>query len=242
MTVRRLVILQLVLFAGLGSAYLIPAPAKTQPIGVIMDLPDSIGIWTGASQQITQLELEQLAKDTSFARKVYSNAFGDRILVSIVLAGEDPDNSIHRPERCLPAQGWTIIDSRTVTITTPTVPFPLQVTRLHNNQKFQDEKGDMHEVQNLNYYWFVGYDYMTPSHIDRAITDIRDRVVKGYNQRWAYITVASNVTQGLTKFGRSEAATDEMIQSFVRELFPKIVRPSVLKSDDGQKQVTNAAP
>jgi EpsI family protein len=242
MTIRRLVILQLLLFAGLGSAYLIPAPAKSQPIGVVMDLPDSIGIWTGTAQKVTDLELQTLAKDTSFSRKVYSNAFGDQILVSIVLAGEDPDNSIHRPERCLPAQGWTIIDSRTVTVKAPAVPFPIKLTRLHNQQKFEDEKGGKHEVQNLNYYWFVGYDYVTPSHIDRALTDIRDRVINGYNQRWAYVTVAANVTEGLVKFGRSEAASDEMMQAFICELFPKIVRPSVITHHEAGKQLANAAP
>ena len=41
-----------------------------------------------------------------------TTTFGDQVLVSIVLSGHDLDNSIHRPERCLPAQGWTIVDSK----------------------------------------------------------------------------------------------------------------------------------
>lgn len=233
MTIKRLIFLQLILFAGLGSAYFVPTHAKTQPMGVSMDLPESIGQWTGVTQKISQPELEGLAADTSFSRRMYYNAFGDQILVSIVLAGEDPDNSIHRPERCLPAQGWTIMDSRTVTIGEPALAGGnLNVTRLHNQQKFKDDKGNLHTVYNLNYYWFVGYTDVTPSHIDRAVMDIRDRVMKGYNQRWAYVTVASNVTEGLVKFGRSEAASDQMLQSFIQELFPRIVLPSILKRED----------
>lgn len=233
MTVKRLVILELLLIAGLASAYLVPIQSRVQPVGVSMELPDSIGIWTGVPQQITKLELEQLAADTTFARRLYTNAFGDQVLVSIVLAGEDPDNSIHRPERCLPAQGWTISDSKTVTINDPHLPGgEVKVTRLHNQQKFQDDKGTLRTVHNLNYYWFVGYKDVTPSHIERALMDIRDRVMKGYNQRWAYVTVASNVTEGLVKFGRSEAASDEMIQSIIKELFPRIMQsaPSSAKS------------
>jgi EpsI family protein len=230
MTIKRLIFLQLMLFAGLGSAYFVPTHAKTQPMGVSMDLPESIGQWTGVRQTISQAELEGLAADTSFSRRMYYNAFGDQILVSIVLAGEDPDNSIHRPERCLPAQGWTIMDSRTVAINEPGIAGgSLNVTRLHNQQKFKDDKGNLHTVYNLNYYWFVGYTNVTPSHIDRALMDIRDRVLKGYNQRWAYVTVASNISEGLVKFGRSEAATDQILQSFIKELFPKIVLSSASK-------------
>ena len=33
----------------------------------------------------------------------------------------------------------------------------LKVTRLHNQQKVQDERGNFHTIYNLNYYWFVGY-------------------------------------------------------------------------------------
>ena len=240
MTVQRLVLLQLVSIVGFTGAFLIPAQTKFQPIGVVMELPDSIGQWTGISQKVTQAELDQLAADTSFSRRVYSNAFGDQILVSIVLAGEDPDNSIHRPERCLPAQGWTIMDSRAVPINVPALPGgKLEATRLRNQQKFKDERGNLRTVYNLNYYWFVGYTNVTPSHIERALIDIHDRVLKGYNQRWAYVTVASNVTEGLIRFGRSEAASDEILQSFIQDLFPHIVQPSVLSQ---QSQPKDRAP
>jgi EpsI family protein len=241
MSIKRLVLLQLMLFAGLGSAYLIPTQSN-QPMGVIMDLPESIGQWSGVSEKITDAELNGLAPDTSFARRVYSNAFGDQIMVSIVLAGEDPDNSIHRPERCLPAQGWTVVDSRTVAIRAPAFPAgQLRTTRLHNQRKFEDDKGKAHTVDNLNYYWFVGYTDLTPSHIDRALMDIRDRVTKGYNQRWAYVTVASTVTEGLVKFGRSQAETDKMIQSLIVQIFPKVIGPSIRKAHETAIAATHSS-
>jgi EpsI family protein len=227
MKTKRLLLLFVVLAGGLCSAFLVPARTNFQPVGVVMDLPESIGQWTGAPQAITQAEKDQLAADTSFSRRMYSNAFGDQILVSIVLSGEDPDNSIHRPERCLPAQGWTILDSKTVKIPMPGRPSgPLAATRLHSEQNFKDDQGRLHKIENLNYYWFVGYGRMTPSHIHRAVLDIHDRVFRGYNQRWAYVTVASNITGGLVRFGRSKAETDKMIQSLVAELFPHIVSAS----------------
>jgi EpsI family protein len=233
---KRLALIFVVVAAGLCSAFFVPNRTGFQPVGVKMDLPESIGQWTGTKEKVTQAELDQLASDTTFARKVYSNAFGDHILVSIVLAGEDPDNSIHRPERCLPAQGWTIMDSRRVAIPLPKSPLgQIKATRLHNEQDFKDNHGQMHRVYNLNYYWFVGYNRLTPSHIERALLDIHDRVLRGYNQRWAYVTVASNITEGLTRFGRSEQDTDQMIQSLIRELLPRILKQSAPTSTaDGQ--------
>jgi EpsI family protein len=236
MNLRRLALLHVILIAGLSSAFLVPTQSRIQPMGVKMELPESIGQWSGVPQKVTQAEVDELAADTSFARRMYSNAFGDQILASIVLAGEDPDNSIHRPERCLPSQGWTIMDSRTVTMNAPNLPGgKLKVTRLHNLQKIKDNHGNVHNVYNLNYYLFVGYTDVTPSAIDRAVMDIRDRVKKGYNQRWAYVTVAANITEGLVKFGRSEAASDQMLQSFIQDLFPRIVRPSVSKQPEADQ-------
>ncbi|PZR79898.1 MAG: EpsI family protein [Chthoniobacterales bacterium] len=229
MTVARLALLQLLLVAGFGSAYLVPTHGESQPAGVNMNLPESIGEWTGEPQAIGDREREELAADTTFARKLYSNAFGDHILVSIVLAGEDPDNSLHRPERCLPAQGWTVLDSSTRVIKAPQLPGgELKVTRLHSERKVQDEKGALHTIYNVNDYWFVGYRELTPSPIQRALIDIRDRVASGVNQRWAYVTVASVITEGLTRFGRSEKGTDEMLQSFVSQIFPRIVNPVLI--------------
>jgi EpsI family protein len=228
MTIKRLALLQLVLLVGLGSVFLIPAQTRSQPSGVNMDLPDFIGSWFGTPQKVTQGELDELAADTTFARRIYSNGLGDHVLASIVLAGEDPDNSLHRPERCLPAQGWTMMDSKVVTIKSPSLPNgELKVTRLHSRQDFPDQNGNVRTAYNLNYYWFIGYTAVTPSAVHRAFLDIRDRVVKGYDQRWAYITVASNITEGATRFGRSEKATDELIQSFIANLYPTITKPSV---------------
>ena len=228
MTIRRLLLLQVILVLGLGSVFLLPRKAHSQPAGVTMDLPDFIGSWFGTPQKVSQGELDELAADTTFARRIYSNGLGDHILASIVLAGEDPDNSMHRPERCLPAQGWTVMDSKVITIKAPNLPNgQLKVTRLHSQQKFPDAKGNVRTVYNLNYYWFIGYTEVTPSAIRRAVLDIRDRVVKGYDQRWAYVTVASNITENTQKFGRSEKATDELIQSFIAGLYPTIVKPSV---------------
>lgn len=223
MTTKRLLVAQVFLLVGLGSVAFLPKVANSTPQGIKLTLPNSVGAWYGEDQKITEQELQVLARDTEFARKLYSNGRGDQIFASIVLSGQDLDNSIHRPERCLPAQGWSIADSRVVTIPLEHAPLPsVAVTRLHNMRKVATSDGRTVPIYGLNYYWFVGAKDITPSHLRRTYIDIRDRIMYGYNQRWAYITIAATITEGVTQFGRSEQETDVLIQQFIAELFPRI--------------------
>src|SRR5438132_12234294 len=102
----------------------------------------------------------------------------------------------------------------------------LGVTRLHNVRQVQGPDGKMTSIYNLNYYWFVGYHHLTASHLERTFLDIQDRILKGYNQRWAYVTVAARITEGLVRFGRSESQTDAMIQEFIQRLGSQIQAPN----------------
>lgn len=231
MTIKRLIILQAVLVLGLGAVFALPHVKNAQPSGVTLALPDAIGEWMGEDEKVTEKEIQTLGPETQFCRKLYKDGRGDAVFVSIVLAGQDMNTSIHRPERCLPAQGWTIADSRTITVPLAgSEKGGLPVTRLHNMRPVHDDNGQPFIIYSLNYYWFVGSTNITASHFTRTWYDIRDRVFKGYNQRWAYVTVAATITEGLQKFGRSEKETDEMLRALVRELAPKIIKPDTLKA------------
>ena len=223
MTTKRLAIFVLVLAAGLSGIYALPHVSKQQPVGVNLQLPESIGFWEGRDSEVTEREIMTLGRDTEFARKLYTNPFGDAIFVSIVLSGQDMNTSIHRPERCLPAQGWTIVDSRKRAVPMRGIQGnSLTVTQLHNRTMRQTQDGQNVKLYSLNDYWFVGLDTTTANHNERTLFDIRDRLLKGYNQRWAYVTVVSNITKGLRPFGRSEAETDAMLRQFIEELSPLI--------------------
>ena len=220
MTIKRLFGLEILLLAGLGSVFLLPKGVALQPAGIDLALPEFVGSWYGTDQPIMQAERDSLGPDTEFARKLYTNGAGDQLFVSIVLSGPDMNTSIHRPERCLPAQGWTVTDSKTVRVPTPAGGF--QATRLHNLRTIRLDSERTANIYNLNYYWFIGSTETTPSHMQRTLIDIRDRVLRGTNQRWAYVTVASTVTQGLRPFGRSEQETDNIIREFIASLIPVI--------------------
>src|SRR5207302_4829529 len=160
MITKRLLHVQLVLLAGFGSVFLLPQSDKTSPAGIAMALPNVIGMWIGDDAEITQKERDTLAKDTQFARKIYTGPERDRIYVSIVLSGDDMTNSIHRPERCLPAQGWSLQASDRHAIALQGGK-ALDVTKLHTSRVLRDTEGHQFNLQNVNYYWFVGADNMT---------------------------------------------------------------------------------
>jgi EpsI family protein len=186
-----------------------------------MKLPRVVGDWIGDTAPVSAKERQVLAKDTQFARKLYYNLAGDQIFVSIVLSGEDMTNSIHRPERCLPAQGLTVMSSQKRVVTLADGR-SLELTKLGTAGQFEDQ-GKATNVRILNYYWFIGYRDMTASHLTRTWIDLRDRILHGYNQRWAYITVAANLNQFSGR--HTEKETSEMIEGFIRELAPHLRRP-----------------
>lgn len=229
---RRFFVVDIVLLLGLSTIFLLPKTSQTSPAGIALKLPIWVGDWLGEDAEVTQREREVLAKDTGFARKLYTSPAGDKIFVSIVLSGDDMTSSIHRPERCLPAQGWSVQASSERTVATGKST-SLGTTRLSNARILETKNKERVTIHNLTYYWFVGYNKNTPSHLTRTIFDMRDRILRGYNQRWAYVTVAATVTEGVMRPGRSEAETDAMLQNFIGKLVPKLQRPDAVFDSPG---------
>jgi EpsI family protein len=224
MITKRLFGVELLLVTGLSTVFLLPQAPKTKPAGISLKLPIWVGNWIGDDAAVTQKEIDALAKDTQFARKVYTSPEGDTIFVSIILSGDDMTTSIHRPERCLPAQGWSLVNTSQRTVTMPN-SVPLRTARLSSVREMTAKDKQRFLIPNLTYYWFVGYNQTTPSHFTRTMLDLRDRILGGYNQRWAYVTVAATVTQGIARPERTEAETGAMIENFIRELVPRLHRP-----------------
>jgi len=226
MTTNRLAILLAVLLGGLSSVYLLPKVSGFMPIGVKLELPHQVGDWVGEDAAITKEEREVLGEDTEFARKRYINFQGDIILVSIVLSGEDMMTSIHRPERCLKAQGWNCeaTGSRFVEVPKHGV-MPMARLKNHHNKTLPD--GRTFQFENLAYYWFAGNTQLIASHEKRVLTDTVDRITGGYVQRWAMMLVSTDITKNLKKFGRDEKEVDEMLTEFVSQLAPQIHKDTV---------------
>lgn len=195
-------VLPLVLAVGLGSIYLLPSAGAVAPSAIRMQLPQDYEGWIFQHQEPSEKEIGTLAKDTEFSK---ANCFRrrpfeslpngspnfDRVDLSIVLSGADINNSIHRPERCMPAQGHTNLVGSDLPIRLPNGR-TLIVRRLTSTQVIptsEDRKSEI-EMQCVTYYFFVGHDRIAHGHYERTFFDMKDRLIRGMDQRWAYVTVS----------------------------------------------------
>lgn len=193
--------------------------------GVIMNLPELVDGFTGTEQAVSASELHMLPGDTEFAKKDYTDYGGDRVSSQIVLAGGEK-RSIHRPEICLPAQGWNLKAGHAVPITLDNGKI-LKVMKLSISRPIEVRPGQHEQLNSIFLYWFVGKNMTTPFHWMRLAHANWDRVVHNINHRWAYVIVSAPVLEGFAPNGKSEAETMKMLEEFVAELAPEIMKPEV---------------
>jgi hypothetical protein len=223
----RALLLPLSLGAVMASIWLLPQSGTVAPSAIRLDLPDSLEPWQLRKIQPTEKEIKILAKDTDFSKAVclapipgrYDNEgrpFAQRLDLSIVLSGADINNSIHRPERCMPAQGHQIYGSQRSAITTPAGhTLPARVLSSIQTLQAGDRTIPLHC---LTYYFFVGHHAITSEHLKRTWIDMKDRVLRGQDQRWAYVSVSMWFDdQGEHGLPTREAAEKE-IRRFLAEL------------------------
>lgn len=190
----------------------------TSEAGVLMQLPDSVGDYWGEREEISEAEKTILPGDTEIIRKKYTDLEGNQIFCSIVLSGGEK-RSIHRPEICLPAQGWTIGAGKIEPIELKSGK-TLDVMDLSLSRSREIAPGELRTLRSQFMYWFVGKDKTTPRHWDRIITTSWDRVFHKTNHRWAYVLASAAVTDNLRKNGKTAEQTTEMLEKFVREIVP----------------------
>lgn len=205
---------------------LLPSAANPElPLG--SDLPG----WYGIKTQESEKERTILALDTIFSKAIYHhiNPITDQretppVNVSFVYSGSDLNNSIHRPERCLPAQGHLDMTSRDETIELANGKI-LTFRRLSTRTP-ATAPGE-HSLHHIHYYVFVGSDTICSSHFERTFRDIYNRIVNGRVQRWAYIQMGSYWGE---EIGISEHQADNYLRALIRDLVPLQIDWNAIKN------------
>lgn len=230
----RSFILPLVLAGGLGSIYFLPLTGAIAQSAINMTLPKTVGDWFLKPIPASPEEIRILDKTTTFAKahclcprldefSLSGAMIPDRVDLSVVLSGYDLNNSIHRPERCMPAQGHSNLRSTTIPVELANGR-TLTVRRIRSTQTLihpEDRKLDQH-FECVTYYFFVGHDRVEYDHLQRTLTDMKDRVIRGIDQRWAYVTTSM-------WFGKipwiekpvTEAEADSKVLGLLREFAEK---------------------
>jgi hypothetical protein len=197
----RSLLLPVVLAGGLSSIFFLPQTGKVAQSAIDMTLPKTIGNWYLNIIPASQAEIDILSKDTRFAKANCLRArpgefaadgrpIPDRVDLSVVLSGYDLNNSIHRPERCMPAQGHRNLRATTLPLRLPNGR-TLTVRRLRSTQTIitnPDDRSQDHHFECVSYYFFIGHDRVEYDHLQRTLADMQDRLIRGMDQRWAYVT------------------------------------------------------
>lgn len=217
-----------VLFTALTSdvAKVSEPGVKLYPDGTPL-LVDKAGDWTGGEKTgLTEDEARLLPKDTEGSRRLFKDGSGDELFCSIVLAGRDV-TSIHRPELCLPGQGWKIQSEYTQAIPVPTAPGgTLSVMRMNTTRTVLLTDGRTLPMRSLFVYWFVGKDRVTPYHWQRIYWTAKDRVLHNTNHRWAYILIHVPIINDATesKNVKTEDEAMKVVARFVQSIYPSLVQ------------------
>jgi len=207
--------------------------AKTSEPGVKLSsdgtpfLTGQVGDWTGGERTgLTEDEARLLPKDTEGSRRLFKSKDGNELFCSIVLAGRDV-TSIHRPELCLPGQGWKIENEFTQAIAVTGAPGgTLTVMRMNATRSYPLADGRTAQVRSIFAYWFVGKDRVTPYHWQRIFWTARDRVLHNTNHRWAYILIHVPLQNDTGQNGTAKTEDDAMkiAANFVQAVYPTMVQ------------------
>ena len=162
-------------------------PAATVAKAPDVAFPEIAGYETddakyAAAQEISEAELKILPKDTSVVKKMYVSKTGAHVLVSFVIGGTSRA-SIHRPELCLPSQGFVLSNPRN---------FDAGGRPWHAIDIAKPGGASAVEA----YTFFNQEGFRTASHTRRIWKDVLDRSVLNRVDRWVMLTVHSG---GLTE-------------------------------------------
>ncbi len=167
-----------VLAAAMHALVSTPATVLCEPPKVALGELEG---FTSEPLEVSEAELTVLPGDTQFDKRLYTAADGTSYAVSVVIGGRSK-SSIHRPELCLPSQGFLMADPHTIRVDGAA----WRVIRV--------DGGVGRPSRGVAYTFLNQAGYKTASHVDRIIRDVWDRSFYNRIDRWVMITVNASHT------------------------------------------------
>ena len=151
-------------------------------------LPEHVLDFTSTNIPEPDVAIGYFPKDTSYVERRYTGPSGIHIQSTIVMMGADR-SSIHRPEYCLPGQGWVIDKKEIATIPiNDNPPYDLQAARWNLSASIQGPDGQKENAAGIYVFWYVAKNDETPNH-DKMLEHLTMNLFRtGDLQRWAYIS------------------------------------------------------
>jgi len=180
-----------------------------------IDLPEQVAGFTSTNVPEPEIVVNYLPKDTSYSGRLYTATNGLQINGIAILMGADR-TSIHKPDYCLPGQGWTINKKTAVAIPVAGPhPYSLPVAQWNISNVYQTPDGQKQAVSGIYVFWFVADGQQTTDNYLRMWWMARDLVCTGVLQRWAYISYFALSPPG------EEEATFEQMKALIARSMPE---------------------
>jgi len=199
--------------------------------GVTLTMPLEVGDYQGREVEVLAFEKERLDPGVKLVRAQYISPRGQQVICSIVLSGH-LKRSLHRPEVCLPGQGWTIVDSAPISVPLAN-GHQLDATTLRIFFDTKGEDGRRHRIRGVNLYWYIGSDDTTsPSHYNHILTSYTDAIFRNINHRWAMASVFVQFEDNDgpdAMFAEINAIQD--VKEFAAKILPLITDPAKVDSN-----------
>ena len=200
----------------------LPGLRATPIPGTIMmkiPLPERVLDFDSTNIPEPELVSSYFPKDTSYSERIYRAPDGFRIQSTAILMGTDR-TSIHRPEYCMPGQGWSI-DQKTV-VNIPIhdqPPYQLEVAKWKVSQIAQGPDGQNRKYAGVYVFWYAAHNEETANH-DKMLEWMTLGLLRtGQLQRWAYMSYWSECEPG------QEDATFERMKTFLAAQVPEFELP-----------------
>ncbi len=196
--------------------------------GLKLRLPGHVKEFQGREMGMSAQERNVLDEGVELARSFYASPQGRHILVTMIVGGPGK-RTLHRPEVCLPGQGWSIASSEVITLDFADGR-KTEATLLHLVRETAAENGERVRVRALNVYWYIGSDGSTrPDYYGHISKGYQDSLLKDLNHRWSMISVFVPVSElpVSADLGFEEFTVLEETRAFLKDLVPELQRIGV---------------
>jgi hypothetical protein len=193
---------------------------KTHPISgsnrLRADLPEKVLNYTSEELDDDDITVKALPADTSFGQRRYFAPDGFHVDLKVVLMGTDR-TSLHKPQFCLPGQGWQIDDKLCeethIAVDRP-CRYDLPVVKLVTQATVDGQRVN---ANGLYVYWYVCEDGVSASvsGSQRMWWTFERLLRSGVLQRWAYVSCWTTCQPG------QEKATFERMKRFIADSVPE---------------------
>ncbi len=204
-------------------------------------LPLSLGDYQGREYDMTADEKNLLDEGVRLARNVYASATGRQIMATVILSGFEK-RSLHRPEVCLPNQGWTVTDRTQIPLHMADGR-EISIMMMRVFRDAEPKPGVKVRTRAINFYWYIGSDGTScADHYEHIFLSYYDAVFRNIQHRWAMASIYVPLPE--QRVGQEDPMQELGAAEDAKEFLARLAPTFMLTKEDWLKgaQASGTAP